>query len=719
MASGAPDGKWKVVKKGKKSGERKGGERKALSESNVPPGGPVPIKMANTVYEMGFERINKKQNKEQVPPPSSAAAEPPQKKPQTSNKNVRKAQGGDSGPRQGKFHSLEDALKALDLAELQRELDKSLNMFPENPSIWVKDLAGYLNYKLQTVKRDVLIQQSHDYPYCLVNKELKGIIRSVLAKAPRVLDVMVDHCIFSMLQELDKPTGESLHGYRICIQAVLLDKPKTVTSNLPKYLELLRSHLNRPMKCLTVMWAVGQAGFTDLAEGLKVWLGLMFPVLGVKNLSPYAILYLDRLLLAHSNLTKGFGMIGPKDFFPILDFAFMPNNSLTPSQQENLRSLYPRLKVLAFGANPESTLHTYFPSFLSRATPSCPAAMRKELIQSLSDCLNKDPLSFSVWRQLYTKHLAQSSLLLQHLVETWDGNSRSMRKSLRETVHSFKVTNGEFSGKGTNSKDLEACDAACQALLLKMRGGGFPWRRLILIGFVFAFGFVFYDIRTHDSFQASTSAKLLHQSGLLSVSQQAWSRVSNYSLQGQSWLERNVPQYYSQAVEVLGPPIIPCPVLNSPPLSVAPSWLERNVPQYYSQAVEVLGPALEQMWAKTQEASAYACEKGSALIAYAQDNLPRLLEWLHSSLPDSVFHFIEYLRELLLHLHRTYLLPAATYTEAAVQSAWERYVQSCNGKVTWDCVRGQVGNLSRSSWTYLQNATLTVTNWALSIISQH
>lgn len=32
----------------------------------------------------------------------------------------------------------------------------------------------------------------------------------------------------------------------------------------------------------------------------------------------------------HPNLTKGFGMIGPKDFFPLLDFAYMPNNSLTP-----------------------------------------------------------------------------------------------------------------------------------------------------------------------------------------------------------------------------------------------------------------------------------------------------------------------------------------------------------------------------------------------------
>lgn len=49
------------------------------------------------------------------------------------------------------------------------------------------------------------------------------------------------------------------------------------------------------------------------------------------------------------------------------------------SLQEQLRRLYPRLKVLALGARPETTLHTYFPSFLSRATPSCPPAMRKEV----------------------------------------------------------------------------------------------------------------------------------------------------------------------------------------------------------------------------------------------------------------------------------------------------------------------------------------------------
>lgn len=57
--------------------------------------------------------------------------------------------------------------------------------------------------------------------------------------------------------------------------------------------------------------------------------------------------------------------------------------STSPSLQEQLRRLYPRLKVLALGARPETMLHTYFPSFLSRATPSCPPAMKKEVRRGL------------------------------------------------------------------------------------------------------------------------------------------------------------------------------------------------------------------------------------------------------------------------------------------------------------------------------------------------
>ncbi|XP_056419674.1 transmembrane protein 214 [Hyla sarda] len=624
--------------------------------------------------------MKKEQNKEQVPP-SSAEPQNPKKSPQP--KSFKKASGGGAAPTKGKYTTLEEALRALDVAELQRAMQNSQNMFPENPQIWVKDLAGYLNSKLQTTKNEAVpTHQSHDYPYCLTSKELRGIVRALLLKMPTVLEMLVDHCLFAMMQELDKPSAESVHGYRICLQAVLLDKPKTVTNNIKKYLDMLRAQQNRPVRCLTLMWAVGQAGYTDLTEGLKIWLGLMFPVLGIKALSPFAISYLERLLRMHSNLTKGFGMIGPKDFFPLLDFAFMPNNSLSASQQEQLRDLYPRLKVLAFGATPQNTLHTYFPSFLSRATHNCPAPMKKELLRSLYECLNLDPLSFSVWRQLYTKHLSQSSLLLKHLLKSWDTTSKLMKKSVRETVQSFRVTNEEFSKKSPNSREVEQCESTCQALLKKMKGRGFPWFRIFLVALVFASGFVIHDVRTHGSFHASSTASALQHTGLTPLAQQAWSKGS----------------YAAQHCH---------------------SWLERNVPVYYAQAVEVLGPVLEMMWEKSRDGFILVTQKCSSQLTYLRDNLPWFIQWLQSHTPDSVLHLLQYLRELLVLLYHDYLLPAVQFCESALQRTWQHYVDSCNGKVTWDCTRGHLTNITQSSWTFLQNTTLAVRDWAIAMVSSH
>ncbi|XP_061481924.1 transmembrane protein 214 isoform X2 [Rhineura floridana] len=657
-AAAAALGRWEVVRKPGRRGAAGGGGpsgRKALGEANGGRGLALttPLVPSETLFELGFEKPSKKRSKEQVPPPPGHQ----QQKKANPGKNVKRPLAGDMGHKQGRFRTLEDALKALDLSELQKELDKSMSMFPENPSVWVKDLAGYLNYKLQAPKSDpTLSQHPHGYPYCLVNKELKSTIKSLLSKSMGVLELFFDHCIYTMLQELDKSPGESLHGYRICIQAVLLDKPKVATMNLSKYLELLRSHQNHPARCLTVMWALGQAGFADLIEGLKVWLSIMLPVLGIKSLSPYAIAYLDRLLLMHPNLTKGFGMIGPKDFFPLMDFAFMPNNSLSPSLQEQLRQLYPRLKVLAFGAKPETTLHTYFPSFLSRALPSCPVDMRKELLNCLAECLSRDPLSFNVWRQLYIKHLPQSSLLLNHFLETWDSTSKKVRKSLQETVHSFRVTNEDLAVKGANSnQDVAGCRAACKSLLLKMKASRFPWPRLILITLVFTAGFLMHDIRTHGSFQASASARVLRSSGILPASQQAWNRVSHFSAEGYS-------------------------------------WLEANMPAYYSHVATVLGPNLELVWAKTNETAAYISGKCSAQLAWLRHSLPRLMEWLQTRIPDSLLQGAEYLKELLLFL------------------LW-------SGEGSWDCLWKHLASLTHSSWTYLQDTTVAIKDWAVAIIS--
>uniref|UniRef100_A0A673HNU4 Transmembrane protein 214 n=1 Tax=Sinocyclocheilus rhinocerous TaxID=307959 RepID=A0A673HNU4_9TELE len=525
MASGAS--KWEVVKKGKKpnisssSGgktqEKKSG-RKALSEANTDSN----RKRNNKTHENtatltifdGFEKMGKKQNKEQVPPP----IETQQKKPNAA-KQTKKPPANSSG-KPARYKTLEEAVRALDVLELKQQLEKSQSLFPENPSVWVKDLAGYLNYKLPAPDTEpTLSSYAHDYPYCLAGKELRAVIRNLLGKCSEALPEFFDHCVFTMLREQDRQPGESLHGYRMCIQALMQDKPQIVTLNLADHLELLRSHQNRPVKCLTIMWALGQAGFYDLSQGIRVWLGIMLPVLGMKALSAYAIAYLERLLTLHANLTKGFGIMGPKEFFPLLDFAYMPKNALSQSLQEQLCRLYPRLKVLAFGAKPETTLHTYFPSFLSRATPNCPDAMKKELLRSLTECLTVDGQSLSVWRQLYTKHLPQS---------------RSLQKNLQDTIQSFRVTNDELQSS-TNTQHISDCNSLCYSLQQKMRGRGFPWWRMLMMSLVFVAGFVAHDVRSQGSFAGSTTALCLKRSGVTAVSQQAWSKASHCGQQSVSF----------------------------------------------------------------------------------------------------------------------------------------------------------------------------------------
>ncbi|XP_016803710.2 transmembrane protein 214 isoform X7 [Pan troglodytes] len=633
-------GRWEVVKKGRRpgagagAGGRGGGrKRRALGEANgvwkydLTPA----IQTTSTLYERGFENIMKRQNKEQVPPP---AVEP--KKPGNKKQPKKVATPPNQNQKQGRFRGLEEALKALDVADLQKELDKSQSVFSGNPSIWLKDLASYLNYKLQApLSEPTLSQHTHDYPYSLVSRELRGIIRGLLAKAAGSLELFFDHCLFTMLQELDKTPGESLHGYRICIQAILQDKPKIATANLGKFLELLRSHQSRPAKCLTIMWALGQAGFANLTEGLKVWLGIMLPVLGIKSLSPFAITYLDRLLLMHPNLTKGFGMIGPKDFFPLLDFAYMPNNSLTPSLQEQLCQLYPRLKVLAFGAKLDSTLHTYFPSFLSRATPSCPPEMKKEV-----------------------------------------------QKSLQETIQSLKLTNQELLRKGSsNNQDVVTCDMACKGLLQQVQGPRLPWTRLLLLLLVFAVGFLCHDLRSHSSFQASLTGRLLRSSGFLPASQQACAKLFSYSLQGYS-------------------------------------WLEETLPLWGSHLLTVVRPSLQLAWAHTNATVSFLSAHCASHLAWFGDSLTSLSQRLQIQLPDSVNQLLCYLRELPLLFHQNVLLPLWHLLLEALARAQEHCHEACRGEVTWDCMKTQLSEAVHWTWLCLQDITVAFLDWALALISQ-
>ncbi|XP_042578533.1 transmembrane protein 214-like [Cyprinus carpio] len=667
-----------VVKKGKKQSssggkppERKSRFRKV---AEARPSTDSSYVMSETIFD-GFEKMGKKQNKEQVPPP----AETQLKKP-SAGKPAKKPPASSSG-KPARYKTLEEAVRALDVQELKQQLEKSQSLFPENPCVWVKDLAGYLNYKLPAPDTEpTLSSYAHDYPYCLAGKELRAVIKNLLGKCSDALPEFLDHCVFTMLREQDRQPGEFIDGLRMCIQALVQDKPQIVTLNLADHLELLRSHQNRPVKCLTIMWALGQAGFYDLSQGIRVWLGIMLPVLGMKALSAYAIAYLERLLTLHANLTKGFGIMGPKEFFPLLDFAYMPKNALSPSLQEQLCRLYPRLKVLAFGAKPESTLHTYFPSFLSRATPDCPDSMKKELLRSLTECLTVDGQSLSVWRQLYTKHMPQSSLLLNHLLKSWNTLPPKLQKNLQDTIQSFRVTNDELQSS-TNTQHISDCNSLCNSLQQKMHGRGFPWWRVLMMSLVFVAGFITHDIRSQGSFSGSTTALYLERSGVKAVSQQACSKVSHYSQQGAS-------------------------------------WLAENTPHYYSRVLETTAPLLEDARERMKVTALFLAQRSSELLLWLQENVPLLLQWVQAHTPESVFELLEYVKQLLLYVQEHVLVPALQYVSAALQSVWRSLQESCDGEVSLHCLQKHLRSFTNSTWMYLQDATSAAKSRAQELLSR-
>lgn len=79
-----------------------------------------------------------------------------------------------------------------------------------------------------TVWWPVLCFLPPDYPYCLIGKELKGVIKGLLGRCTDILPDFFDHCVSTMLRELDRQSGE---------------RGAAQTTNLPIVLYVTWAHL--------------------------------------------------------------------------------------------------------------------------------------------------------------------------------------------------------------------------------------------------------------------------------------------------------------------------------------------------------------------------------------------------------------------------------------------------------------------------------------------
>jgi len=498
-----------------------------------------------------------------------------------------------------KPQTLQAAVKLLSQEALEKALMLSKKAFPNSPLLWLKDMASYLNVHFEEVPFDdpTHVNERSDFPSSELPSGLKQVVvRTLQGATNNVLEIFFFHCVQSMVTDLSK--GLSIYGYQIVVQLLAYMSPAIVLGDLTKYSELLVENQGRPLRSLAVLWALGQCGLKDLPTALRVFFEIMFPAISSKQCAPFILGHLDLVLKAHvKRLHLGTKSLGLTGYFTLLDFFNQSKPTCVTSleMKKLTKSILPKLKLIAYGRSgsgsggdvsnassaPAANLHLFFPSYLSRVDTTGP--LKGEFLASLVECLVQDPKgSFSVWRELYIKHLPQSGTLLKHLVDN-QGTKMTEKISkgqLKETIQSFQITNEELragaaptsssrqSGGGVPA-GLGLCEENCPPLLAKTEaaieassavGRGKKWFLRLL---TLAVGVLLVDVfvLARGVLEDSLAFRLLLAAGLSSAhldqivgkTEMLLERAQASMLQLRGWLDADLPALYADAVDAAAP----------------------------------------------------------------------------------------------------------------------------------------------------------------------
>ncbi|KAL8584277.1 hypothetical protein ACOMHN_014696 [Nucella lapillus] len=523
--------------------------------------------------------------------------------------------------------ALDTALVQIEHAELDSIVGMSQVRFPDNQDVWLKDLASFINVKLDKVvdSDPTFKDKPKDYPQNQLSAACQKTINAVFKKCSKdsldhvfyhsvqsmvtqsfkvccivfkkcskdILDHVFYHSVQSMVTQSSK--GLSTAGYKVFLQMLAFHKPNVVQPKLLQYLELIKTNVNRPAQCLSILWAIGQCGIVDLRCGLRVWLDLMLPCLGVRSVAAFPVEYLENLFVLHKKPEVAYEEVGLREYFHLLDTIFSPTINIQGDLRRRLLAVYPDVKNIAYGANPSTSLRNFFASYLRRAEPNCTGAMRQEVLLCLVLCLGTDKHSWSTWCQMYTKHLPQSGVLLQHLMENWELLSKSERHMLRETLRSFAVTNEELvAQRNTAMEGFDICNTTTKELLQKMNQSHFPWGLLVFFLTTLFSATVIYDVVSSPNIKASRSVRFLEDYGILAVLEQALGRITTFVYLVISWCEDNFPRYYHWLRETVGPSV---------------RWAWRSSVELGTSVAEWTRPHYQWALAKTQQGLVWVYQK--------------------------------------------------------------------------------------------------------------
>ncbi|XP_020914787.1 transmembrane protein 214-A [Exaiptasia diaphana] len=551
-------GKWEVVQ-GKSSKKRANFDKKKEKQKQngvLKLEEPNPVPQAQTIYHAFGKKKHVPESSPHNPYENNVDDEHESDKGQEIKKPVIKKKLPPK-PSKSDRELLEEALKKVDLAVMTDVLAKDEAAFPNNPSLWLKDIASYLHLKLQNVpeKDPVFDGQPKDYPSCLLTQDMQSFFIKVLKNSSQTtINLFFEYLMNEMVSELSK--GHSAYAMQAMIQLTVKVCPSITVNNLDEYEKMLDARKSRTKEALSIMWALGQLPTNDQDQGLEVWFRIMMPMIQYKQLATFSVLYLENLLQTCSDSTHK-TLLGFEDFLSVMSLTLSSKSPLAGnhSLKRKMVSAYPKIKALSFSSNPA---HVYFPILLGylKSIDEMPLEYRTEVLDCLTFCLQSDPQCFSLWMQLYPTSLPESSVLIYYIVDTWSTRSAKVPKALfQRLISTFQVFNAQQDKGSKNLAGFEDCVMACHVAeeKSKCRSSFFSIKRLFKLVVFILVGVICVDLYKHKGYQGSKTSRYAKEYGIEQGTIRLYGHAKNGFNKGNSWIQENYPAYYSQFREYADP----------------------------------------------------------------------------------------------------------------------------------------------------------------------
>nr|XP_053642488.1 transmembrane protein 214-B-like [Cherax quadricarinatus] len=488
----AAAGEWELVVKSSKKGKSATVPNGKLSKDEKKE---FIQKAPRVTVTGGIERgVTGKENRK---PKSSKAASAPKKKKTEKKTN--------SGPHQP--GTVEEAICRLNVGEMQNLLDVVMSRFQESPLIWLKDLASYLNVRVNPIHQPDPAFRGHptSFPASLLRSDVKMLLIKTLSTCnDNVLAAFHKHCLTSMVHEQVKGLGVA--GYKVFIQILSIDHAHVGMVNLPYYCDLRNSIQNQTPACLSLLWAVGQSGLDDFTVGLKGGCVFVFFTAAFSS-SPEV----SCVALSH-HVFVALGSRLPHLLIKVEDLDNIdPRLSMTPGLRRILgaphMSRCSMFWYYALQSREWMILSSVFTSTEKRVikdTNSSGIAEAQRTVASQSSL---------PWKEFSEAKEATNVMLTCREWKILSQSLRVQRKEVKDTIQRFAESNAQMPRKARALAGVSEAKEATNTLLNQMKTvkGKSPLPRVMkLLGILFVTAII-WDIKSAGSFYEREAGSMVKE----------------------------------------------------------------------------------------------------------------------------------------------------------------------------------------------------------------